>query len=175
MFFSVDLHLKRSKKMKASRLGHLITDYLNDKGLTVSPKKLQKLIYYVDAWHLVHFDKAIVDENFEAWVHGPVVPELYQELKTFGFNNIKVVNDELEDISDRINKYIVENNISEDQKNLIFSVLNQYGVLSPLELEMLTHSEAPWIEARGNTPPHQRCNTIISKERMKGFYRAKIA
>ena len=58
---------------------------------------------------------------------------------------------------------------------LIYSVLNKYGTLSSFELEMLTHSEDPWLEARGNTLPHERCNTIIDKAKMKSFYAKQLS
>lgn len=161
--------------MKASVLGHIITDYVNSKGNVVSPKKLQKLVFYVEAWHLVHFDNSIVDENFQAWVHGPVVPELYQELKEFGFNNISVVNDDLDNASERINKNARENNLSNDQLDLIFSVLDKYAPLNSFELEMLSHSEDPWLNARGELAPHSRCNTIIDKGFIKKYYASQLA
>jgi uncharacterized phage-associated protein len=160
--------------MKATALGHIITDYVNSKGVTVSPKKLQKLVYYVEAWHLVHFNSELIDENFEAWVHGPVVPELYQDLKQFGYNDIQVINDELDSSEERIEKVAKENNLTEDQIELIYSVLNKYGTLSSFELEMLTHSEQPWIEARQGYPPHERCTNVIPKDRMKEFYSAQL-
>ncbi|UZO81241.1 DUF4065 domain-containing protein [Aquimarina sp. ERC-38] len=161
--------------MKATALGHIITDYVNSKGVTVSPKKLQKLVYYVEAWHLVHFDSELIDENFEAWVHGPVVPELYQDLKQFGYNDIQIINDELDSSEERIKKVAKENDLTENQIQLIYSVLNKYGTLSSFELEMLTHSEQPWIEARKDFPPHERCTNVIPKNRMKEFYSAQLA
>ena len=39
--------------------------------------KLQKLVYYSQAWHLVWEDKPLFPERIEAWFAGPVVPELY--------------------------------------------------------------------------------------------------
>lgn len=161
--------------MKATSLGHIITDYLNGKGVSVSPKKLQKLVYYVEAWHLVHFESELIEENFEAWVHGPVVPELYQDLKQFGYNDIKIINDEIDSAEDRIEKVAKENNITENQLELIYSVLNKYGTLNSFELEMLTHSEEPWIEAREGFPPHERCTNVITKNRMKEFYSAQLS
>ncbi len=153
--------------MNAQDLGYIITHYVNQKGDTVSHKKLQKLLYYVEAWHLVNFGQPILDENFEAWVHGPVIPELYHKLKEFGFNNLKVINDE----SDSVGKEIVsKNDLNKEQIELIESVLVRYGSLTSFELELLTHSEAPWLEARKDYPPHVPCNSIISKERMKEFY-----
>ncbi len=42
-----------------------------------SHKKLQKLSYYVYSWYLTLYGEKIADVNFEAWVHGPVSPEIY--------------------------------------------------------------------------------------------------
>ena len=162
--------------MKASELAHIVTHFLNQKGDTVSHKKLQKLLYYIDSWHLVHFDTAIVDEDFEAWVHGPVIPTLYKELKEFGFNNIQVTNNEdvYDSIESEINDIIKKNKLNEDQLELIDTVLLRYGNFSSMELEMLSHSEKPWIEARQGVAPHQFCKNKISKANMKKFYASKI-
>ena len=154
-------------------LGHIITDYVNRKGDTVSHKKLQKLIYYVEAWHLVNFKTSIVDENFEAWVHGPVIPELYHQLKDFGFNNLEVINDDEEKtIEQEMDAIISKNNVIPESLELISSVLDKYASLSSLQLELLSHSEKPWLDARGNCAPHERCTNIISKEAMLSFYSA---
>lgn len=155
--------------MKSWDLAHIITHYVNEKGDTVSHKKLQKLLYYVDAWHLVNFDEPILEENFQAWMHGPVVPELYHQLKEFGFNNIKVINDEEETVDKEIEVIISKNKI-EDKIDFIYSVLDNYGSLSSFDLELLSHSEKPWIDARGNCLPHERCTNIITKDSMLEFY-----
>ena len=60
--------------MKASDIAHIVTYYVNQKGDTISPKKLQKLLFYVEAWNLVHLKIPLIEEDFEAWVHGPVLP-----------------------------------------------------------------------------------------------------
>ena len=156
--------------MKSFDLGHIITHYVNQKGDKVSHKKLQKLIYYVEAWHLVHLETPLIEENFEAWVHGPVVPQLYQTLKTFDFNDLEIVNDEFDTMDEEIQSIISKNNLTENQLELIYSVLNKYSGLSSLDLELLSHNETPWIEAREGFAPHQPCNNIILKSRMKEFY-----
>ncbi|PWK24500.1 putative phage-associated protein [Arcicella aurantiaca] len=156
--------------MKSLDLAHIVTHFVNQKGDTVSHKKLQKLIYYIEAWNLVHLESPLLDEDFEAWVHGPVVPQLYRELKEFGFNNLEVVNDQFDTVDKEIESIITDNNLSENQLGLIYSVLNKYSGLSSLELELLTHNEAPWIEARQGFAPHQSCNNIIPKGRMREFY-----
>jgi hypothetical protein len=40
--------------------------------------KLQKLVYYCQAWSLVWEDEPLFDSRIEAWVNGPVCPELYR-------------------------------------------------------------------------------------------------
>ena len=156
--------------MNSWDLGHIITNYVNQKGDTISHKKLQKLLYYVEAWHLVNFNNPILNEDFQAWVHGPVVPELYHKLKEFGFNDLKVVNDEFETVDGKINSIILKNKISDETIEFVYSVLDRYGSLTSFELELLSHSEAPWLEARQDYPPHKPCTNIISKDRMKAFY-----
>lgn len=156
--------------MNAWDLGHIVTNYINQKGDTVSHKKLQKLLYYVEAWHLVNFEEPLLKEDFQAWVHGPVIPELYQKLKEFGFNNLEVVNDEHETVDEEIAAIIKRNNLTSDKVQFIYSVLDTYGSLTSFDLELLSHSEMPWIKARGNCTPHDRCTNIISKESMFEFY-----
>jgi uncharacterized phage-associated protein len=156
--------------MTASDLAHIVTHYVNQRGDSVSPKKLQKLLYYVEAWHLVHFNKSIVEEDFEAWVHGPVLPSLYHELKPFGFNDLRVVAEEFDTPDEKVEDIIKSNGLSDDQLGLIYSVLDRYAGLTSMQLELLTHKETPWIEARGDCKPHEPCKNKISKPKMRDFY-----
>lgn len=160
--------------MTAWDLGHIITNYVNQSGDNISHKKLQKLLYYVEAWNLVHLDKPLLDEDFEAWVHGPVIPALYHQLKEFGFNDLKVINEEKNSVEEEIDAIIKKNDLSENQLEIIYSVLNKYSSLSSLQLELLTHSESPWIEARKDAKPHEPCKNIIEKGRMKEYYASLI-
>jgi uncharacterized phage-associated protein len=77
-------------------------------------------------------------------------------------------------IEGEIRAIIEKNSLSEDQIELIDTVLLKYGSLSSMELEMLSHSEAPWIKARQGMAPHQPCKNRISKSHIKGFYASKL-
>lgn len=61
--------------MNAIVLSKYVIAYSNNVGDLITNKRLQKLLYYVKAWGLVYFEDGIVNDDFEAWVHGPVVPE----------------------------------------------------------------------------------------------------
>lgn len=161
--------------MTAMDLAHIVTHYINQKGDSVSPKKLQKLLYYIDAWHYVHLGKPILEEDFQAWVHGPVLPSLYHELKQYGFNNLEVIAEEHDTVDREVEAVIEKNGLTDEQLGLIYSVLDTYGTMSSFQLEILSHKEAPWLEARGETKPHESCKTKISKERMREFYSSIIA
>ena len=39
--------------------------------------KLQKLVYYCQAWSLVWDERPMITDEFQAWANGPVAPELY--------------------------------------------------------------------------------------------------
>lgn len=157
--------------MTAYDLAHIVTHYVNGKGDAVSHKKLQKLLYYVEAWNLVHLENPLLNEDFQAWVHGPVLPSLYRELKGYGFNDLNVIHDdENKDIDELINTIVLRNELSEDQLELIYAVLDKYGSKTSFELEMLSHSEPPWVEARNGLPPTANCTTVIPKSRMREYY-----
>ena len=132
----------------------------NDTGSFISNLKLQKLVYYAQAWHLAIHDSPLFDEDFEAWVHGPVIPSLYQEYKKFGWKPI------LEDVS--------LPNIPEQTINFLDEVAQEYFACDAYELERMTHVEEPWIYARNSLPLDAPCNEIISKESMKSYYKSRV-
>ena len=124
---------------------------------SMSPKKLQKLVYYFKAWGLVLYKKDMIeDTDFEAWVHGPVSPKLYRKYKNYGWNDIE--------------KYEGELTLNEKEKHLLESVWITYGDLSANELEALTHSENPWRKARLGYKDDELCDVIISEDDMKDYY-----
>lgn len=136
--------------------------------------KLQKLAYYVDAWHLAYFEQPIIEEDFEAWIHGPVLRSVWNYFKAAGSVSLFQKFYIKDDVSDKFIQSF-ETEISQDQKEMIDNVLDEYGDKSAYYLETLSHSEKPWIEARGTCANSERCANAISKDTMKRFYQAKIA
>jgi uncharacterized phage-associated protein len=159
--------------MKAIEISRYVIAKFDNVGDLITNKKLQKLLYYIEAWSLVHLD-SIIDEEFEAWVHGPVIRNVYQEYKKHGYAPI-VMDYGKSDSSKFIKKFIKESKIDENHIELIDSVLEKYGVLSSMELELLSHSEKPWIDARGKCSPVDHCSKNINKDLMKSFYSSLIA
>ncbi len=68
-------------------------------------KKLQKLTYYAEAWANALLGEGILsDTAFQAWVHGPVSPELWHDYKEYGWNEIE----QLKPNDEKFNKNILE-------------------------------------------------------------------
>ncbi len=54
----------------------------------VTQMKLQKMVYFAHGYHLAKYNSPLVEEEFEAWQYGPVVPAIYQEFKSYGSSPI---------------------------------------------------------------------------------------
>lgn len=75
--------------MDAINLSKYIIKSGKESGINdISNKKLQKLLYYVQAWTLVLYDKKAFNDEIEAWVHGPAIPDVYRQYKNFVFEAI---------------------------------------------------------------------------------------
>lgn len=137
----------------------------------MSHLKLQKLVFYCDAYHLACFDQELVEDKFEAWVHGPVSRKLYNCLKdkSILYSDIEYTPTE------GINEDEAFNKLTSDQQDLIKAVLTTLSKWTALDLERSTHAEKPWIEARGCLSPASKCNNEISKETTKEFYKNEMA
>ncbi|MBX0291944.1 SocA family protein [Hymenobacter sp. HSC-4F20] len=135
----------------------------------VSHLKLQKLLYYIQAYHLAYFDSPVVDDQFQAWVHGPVSRKIYDEIKDFSVlhGEVKFQQEEGEPTpAERLSS-----TLSPDQVEFINDVLAEFGPKSAYALEAMTHSETPWIEARRGYGPADRCDRTLSEDSMMRYYK----
>lgn len=162
--------------MKASEIAKYIIAYNDSYGDLITNKKLQKLLYYIKAWGLVYFKDGIIDDDFVAWVHGPVCVKVYNEYKSFGFSPLK--NDYSEysdkDIINIFQQSHKDDDLFHEKVELINAVLLKYGPFSSMQLELLSHSEEPWQEARKGLQPIEKGNIIIKKETISRYYKKLI-
>ena len=147
-----------TNSMKPNDVFALARAFLSISSMT--HKKLQKLCYYAKAWYLAMYDKNIISEPFEAWVHGAVQPELYRKYRVYGFSDIP--------------RELDKSNIPEEFLSFAHEVYDAYGHLSGDDLEKLHHDEEPWREARGGCKPWENCNNVISETTMKLYYRERL-
>ena len=118
--------------------------------------KLQKLVYYSQAWSLVWDDDALFPEEIEAWANGPVVRELYDTHRR-EYRVSRLANGDADALTP-------------DQRGTVDAVLEFYGDKSSQWLGDLTHMEDPWRAARKGIPECERGNTIIPKQDLAEYY-----
>lgn len=124
---------------------------LECQGGHVSTMKLQKLVYYSQAWNLVWEGKSLFDARIIAWINGPVIPELYK----YHRGEFTVNRDMFPGASD---------DLTADEKETINAVLDAYGHLDGQQLSDLSHSERPWHEA------YDTHSKEITHKAMQEFY-----
>ena len=134
-----------------------VAKYILEKKGTMSTWKLQKLCYYAQAWSVAWTSKPLFEQEFQAWTNGPVCPALYYAHKGFFF----VTSDSIKGNPDEL---------TEDEKDSINVVLEDYGDMEPYALRELSHKEDPWKNARGGLPEGARCENVISVDAMGLYY-----
>jgi len=135
-----------------------VAAYILEKCGTMTHLKLQKLVYYAQAWSLVWDERPLFPDEIEAWANGPVVPRLYErlrkrfdvDLRALGCGNPKKLNAIAEATVDGVIKF--------------------YGGRTSQYLSDLTHMEDPWKIARKGLAIGERGNRVISKASMAEYY-----
>lgn len=150
---------------------NIVTDYVimslnGDERFSLINLKLQKLVYYIQAWALGIEGTPMMDAKFEAWVHGPVCRPLYERFKTSKSLYSFIGKDDVNDSS-------AAGKIADEDKDFINYILENYACYSGTQLESMTHKEQPWIEARNGAAPMEHCENEISELSMKLYYGKK--
>ena len=133
-----------------------VAKYILEKQGPMTTMKLQKLVYYSQAWSLVWDERALFDDEIQAWASGPVVRRLYNEHKgSYLISELGKGNTD---------------NLTATQKETIDAILNAYGSKPAQWLSDLTHMEKPWIEAREGIAPGENCENEITKQSLIEYY-----
>ncbi len=119
--------------------------------------KLQKLLYFSQGHYMQENNgRPLFDDDFQAWAHGPVVPDVYSEYKGYSWFTLPKQRN-IEKISSEINEFLTK-------------LLENYGSKDGKRLEIISHDEKPWIDARGNLDPYAPSIIKITKESIKNYY-----
>lgn len=123
-------------------------------GDTLSNLKLQKLLYYIQGYHLASFNAPFFDEHIEAWTFGPVVPVAFQEFRKYGNRAINPEN------------YTDGLELTNEQQQLFDRVYRQYNRYSASALMKMTHTEGPWKS--------HKIGEVITNEELRSFFLTQI-
>ncbi|MEX1014742.1 MAG: type II toxin-antitoxin system antitoxin SocA domain-containing protein [Candidatus Paceibacterota bacterium] len=133
----------------------------DQKGL--DPKKIQKLVYYAQAWNLVVNGEKLYSDRIKAWIHGPAIPRVWHAFKEFNFY--------------ASHPEFLEKDFSvftDEEKRVLEAVWEIYGKYDGNYLEALTHEELPWQEARRDVSPSEASSNTISTALMQRYYGQRL-
>ncbi len=134
-----------------------VANWLIEYGGLYTPLQIIKLVYLSHGWMLGLYQRPLIKQKVEAWKYGPVIPDVYHQLKEYGSSSVE---DSIPGIQ------IV--NFDDIENDLIKQVNIKYGCYSGIRLSQLTHTpNSPWdqIKKKGGI------NAIIPNELMEKYYR----
>jgi uncharacterized phage-associated protein len=134
----------------------------------ISPMKVQKLAYFAHGYMLSETGEPLLDELFEAWKFGPVLPSLYHECKRYGNGSIK---EYIQDYDYASGRYCPAP-VPDDRTalDIVDYVWRIYGPESAIDLSDWTHAKnGPWdkITSGGENIPR---NKDISNEAIRSYF-----
>lgn len=134
-----------------------VARYILDRKGSMTAMKLQKLVYYSQAWSLVWDARPLFTDEIQAWANGPVVPTLYNVHR----GSFQVASDTVEGQPSRLDPKACET---------IDAVLQFYGEKSAQWLSDLTHAERPWKDARSGLADGERGSVVIGHAALAEYY-----
>jgi uncharacterized phage-associated protein len=116
----------------------------------VTNLKLQKVLYFAQAYFLAKLGRPLFDDRIEAWKYGPVIPSVYRKYRENGSNPIILAED--------------KSTIEAEDKEVLNKIWNTFGEYSARKLVDITHAHTPWKEA------YENADKVISHKSLKEYY-----
>lgn len=162
-----------SRKKLINSINERITEHENEKGKLykvvdwflhnsseedgITHLALQKALYFTQAWNYVFNGEWLFEDECEAWAHGAVYRDVYNDFKTFKYSKLPTID------------MVVR--LDEKEQTVLEFVKNNYtDVYSAKTLEKICHLEGPFIDARGGLKEDDRSWKAISKESIATYY-----
>jgi len=167
----------------AKAIANSFLDLARAHGQSLTPMKIQKLIYYANGWHSAIKGEPLLDEQVEAWPYGPVIPSIYRAFSDHGNQPITspLVDFEFLDGPDsredfRYHAPSLEDNT--DQAEFAHALLNRiwetYGGYSAIQLSNMTHAPGtPWRQVHDRYSGRIPRGTDIPWESIRDFFVAE--
>lgn len=145
------------RQITAQVIADRIVDFCHEHGEPITNLRLQKLLYYSQAWHLGFTGKPLFPDRLEAWVHGPAQPEVFAHFSPFA--------------SQPIDRPPTGVKLPASAESHLNEVLAAYSGLSAFDLERLSQRDRPWQDARRGLANDDPATPVIAVGRLRVHYR----
>lgn len=157
----------------AKAVANYFLDLAKAKNTSLTPMKLQKLIFMAHGWHLAFYSEPLIVDQVEAWQFGPVVPSVYHEFKHERSGAISSIATEFDmEEFDFVVPFVPTDD--ERARKIMDRVWAVYGHMSAMKLSNLTHlPDTPWAKARAGYPGDAR-GIPIENSLIREYYKDQL-
>lgn len=118
-----------------------------DSEVSVSPMKLQKILFFVASEYAKRTGRQLLSESFEAWAYGPVVRSVYDEFRSFGGSAIRAYGKDA-----RGKAYMADEDADPDLDLVLSAVWDATRDRTAVHLSRITHRpDSAWSTAETNS------------------------
>lgn len=147
-------------------------DKYEEAGKTCTQLQINKVVFIAHGYHLAADPEGmgLINEEVVAWKHGPVIPSLRDEFRSYG--NLPITGRAEEVVSD---DFVYRPHLDGDkmagwEPKMLKWVFERYGLLDGPTLIAVTHRKgSPWARATKNGTDIGR-NKIIPTEWIREYY-----
>ncbi|QNE38590.1 DUF4065 domain-containing protein [Hymenobacter sp. NBH84] len=147
-----------------------VIEYAKENGFDLTNMKLQKILYYLQAWSLAISDDDLFDDVPQAWMHGPVYTDVYHKYSHLKAAPIVAPVSRPSVARLPISPIAFTSGELVEQERILETILESYMPQTAEWLKNQTHREQPWIEAREGLPPMAPSTKYLSKQTMREYY-----
>ena len=141
------------REYKAKDIARYVIFYCDKYGHPISNLKLQKILYFIQAYFLFETNKPCFSDVIEAWDYCHIVPSVYKEYRIYGSSNIPCTDDGSEF------RYI-----KDDDYDSLNRILAEVSKNTESQLAYITRHQSPWIDARKSVTKR------ITKKAIKDYF-----
>lgn len=148
-------------KIKNSKIDQIANYIITNLG-EVTPLALEKLLAFSNGVNYALNGTRLIPEESQAWKHGPVYPYIYNQYKKYGYKPI--------DNGVSSSHGCMLSRLSDSEMKSIDLVICTFGLYSPKTLEMISHTQTPWLEKRIGCKDDEASHKVIDEASIKDFY-----
>ena len=136
-----------------------VSKYIVAKTGDITNLAVQKLLYFCQLVSYAIYERPMFTDTCQAWKYGPVYTPIYHRLHKYSYDCIN---------SDEFNEFD-EVILDDKDKEIVDSVLKNFGKLSGTALKQISHLTEPWLKARKGISETENSNAVISNKSIKEY------
>lgn len=149
-------------------VANFFLEHASQEGRAITPMQLLKLVYVAHGWYLGYTGQPLINEQVQAWRHGPVIKSLYDRIRNYGSGAVAGL------ISEGPFGGLPQP-VGAEARPLLEGVWRNYARFSGIELSQMTHlPNTPWSIAWHDQGGKHMYFAPISNELIRQHYAEKI-